>query len=61
MMLCVHLFAESSFLDEMRVFNCRELSSTAKATTQSLAQHPHETYKNTMKVGAKAQVATLGL
>jgi len=45
----------------MQAFNCRELSSKAKATPQSLAHHPHEMYKNTMKVGPKAQVATLGL
>jgi hypothetical protein len=60
-MLCVHLFAESSFLGETQVFNCREVLIGIKATPQSLAHHPHEMYKNTMKVGPKAQVATLGL
>jgi len=61
MMLCVPRYAESSFLDEMQAFNCREVRFEIKATPRSLAHHPHEMYKNTMKVGPKAQVATLGL
>jgi len=52
---------ESSLLGEMQPFRCLALVRPAKTIQQDSAHPPHETYKNTMKVGPKAQVATLGL